>query len=234
MATRGRRPGDQRTRDSILAAARAVFVEQGFNKATVIGIARRAEVEGALVYHYFGTKVDLFIEAAVGLPVPTIPPGSKDGHIPDGADIVATFLGTWEQGPEEPGQAFVALAQAASGSPTAARSLEEYVTQRIWGAPWKSEQNEQSLPDGPLGGEPARHAAMVGAQLVGIAWTRYILKLEPVASAPLHEVAAWFGPTIDGYRNGKAAAATIGHPTARDPIGAPAMDLTKGGDETST
>jgi hypothetical protein len=43
---------------------------------------------------------------------------------------------------------------------------------------------------------------MVGSQLVGIAWARYILKLEPIASATVDDVAAWFGPTIDSYRAG--------------------------------
>jgi AcrR family transcriptional regulator len=204
MARRGRRPGDQRTRQAILVAARAVFIEEGFNKATVTGVARRAEVDAALVYHYFGTKVDLFIEATAGLPHPGGLAAVADGHVPDGSEIVAAFLRQWEQGPEQPGQAFVALAQAASGSPEAAASLLRFVTERIWGGLPK--QQGSGRANGGLSGEAARRAAMIGSQLVGIAWARYILKLEPVASASLLDVANWFGPTIDSYRAGRCTA----------------------------
>jgi AcrR family transcriptional regulator len=205
MARRGRRPGDQGTRDAILTAARAVFIEEGFNKATVTGVARRAEVDAALIYHYFGTKVDLFIEATAGLPYPGGLAAVADGHVPDGTEIVTAFLRQWEQGPEPPGQAFVALAQAASGSPEAAAGLLRFVTERIWGG--LPGQGHAGGPGGGLSGDAARRAAMVGSQLVGIAWARYILRLEPVASASLDDVAAWFGPTIDSYRAGTFAEA---------------------------
>jgi len=200
MARRGRRPGDQGTRDVILTTARAVFIEEGFNKATVTGVAQRAEVDASLVYHYFGTKVELFIEATAGLHNPGGVAAPADGHIPDGTEIVSGFLRQWEQGPEQPGQAFVALAQAASGSPEAAAGLLRFVTERIWsGLPG---QDHAGGSGGGLSGEAARRAAMVGSQLVGIAWARYILRLEPVASASLDDVAAWFGPAIDSYRAG--------------------------------
>ncbi|HLU73891.1 MAG TPA: TetR family transcriptional regulator, partial [Nonomuraea sp.] len=39
----GRRPGSADTRGEILAAARKVFAEKGFDKATVRGIAREAQ-----------------------------------------------------------------------------------------------------------------------------------------------------------------------------------------------
>jgi AcrR family transcriptional regulator len=195
MAKRGRRPGDQGARETILAAARAVFIEKGFNKAAVTGIARRAGVDGALIYHYFGTKVDLFIEATAGLHRPVGRPAVANA---DGTEIVSGFLRQWEQGPEQPGQAFVALAEAASGSPVAAASLRQFITDRIWAYL----PGQDRADDGRLSGEAARQAAMIASQLLGIAWTRYILKLEPLASAPLDDVASWFGPTINGYRSG--------------------------------
>jgi AcrR family transcriptional regulator len=196
VARRGRRPGDQGTRESILAAARAVFIESGFTKATVTGVARRAEVDAALVYHYFGSKVDLFIEATAGPPHPGGAETRAEPHARGGVGIVAAFLQRWEQGPEQPGQAFVALAQAASSSPEAAASLFQFVTERIWAGI----EDPDRTDDGQLSAEGARHASMVGSQLLGIAWARYIVKLEPLASAPVTEVASWFGPLIDSSR----------------------------------
>lgn len=53
-----RRPTERR--DEILAAARTVFGEQGFAKATLADVATRAGVSAATVSHYFGTKAALF------------------------------------------------------------------------------------------------------------------------------------------------------------------------------
>jgi TetR/AcrR family transcriptional regulator len=48
------------TRRSLLAAARAAFAEGGLKGARVDDIARRADVNKQLVYHYFGSKDGLY------------------------------------------------------------------------------------------------------------------------------------------------------------------------------
>lgn len=53
-----RRPAERR--EEILAAARTVFGEEGFAKATLADVAARAGVSPATVSHYFGTKAALF------------------------------------------------------------------------------------------------------------------------------------------------------------------------------
>src|SRR4029450_8040075 len=64
---RGRRPGDSRAREEILAAARRRFAEHGFRGTTLRQVAADADVNLRLVSHYFGSKADLFV-AAVELP----------------------------------------------------------------------------------------------------------------------------------------------------------------------
>ncbi|MBN1178193.1 MAG: helix-turn-helix transcriptional regulator [Anaerolineae bacterium] len=60
MSTRARREREkQRRRDSILAAAQAVFLEEGFYRATVDSVAERAEVSKGTVYLYFDSKETL-------------------------------------------------------------------------------------------------------------------------------------------------------------------------------
>jgi AcrR family transcriptional regulator len=49
-------------RDRIVAAAREVFIEQGFDLATVRDITRRADVNVAAVNYYFGSKEELVSE----------------------------------------------------------------------------------------------------------------------------------------------------------------------------
>src|SRR5688572_4944269 len=63
----GRRPGATDTRGEILAAARTEFADNGYDGATIRGIARTAGVDPALVHHYFGGKEQVFV-AAMALP----------------------------------------------------------------------------------------------------------------------------------------------------------------------
>lgn len=48
------------TRDSLLKAATAVFVEKGYAGARVDEIARRAGANKAMIYYHFGLKKDLY------------------------------------------------------------------------------------------------------------------------------------------------------------------------------
>ncbi len=63
---RQRIKGDKRA--AILRAATQEFAERGFAAAGVDRIARRARVNKALLYYYFGSKVALYREVvAVGI-----------------------------------------------------------------------------------------------------------------------------------------------------------------------
>ena len=63
----GRRPGTPDTREAILKVARREFATRGYDATSLRLIAAEAQVDPALVIHYFGTKDNLFI-AATGLP----------------------------------------------------------------------------------------------------------------------------------------------------------------------
>jgi hypothetical protein len=39
----------------------------------------------------------------------------------------------------------------------------------------------------------------VSSQLLGVAWARYVVRMEPLASMPRADVAALIGPAIDRY-----------------------------------
>ena len=47
-----------------------------------------------------------------------------------------------------------------------------------------------------------RRRSLVGSQLLGIACNRYLMRMEPMASASRTEVARWARPTIDRYATG--------------------------------
>ena len=60
-ARSGRRAGDSGTREAIVTAARRRFAENGYDGATIRGIAADAGVDPALVLHFHGTKERLFL-----------------------------------------------------------------------------------------------------------------------------------------------------------------------------
>jgi AcrR family transcriptional regulator len=188
MSPAGRRPGAQDTRAVILRAARAEFSEHGYAAATIRQVARRAGVDPALVHHYFADKAGLFV-ASIDLPADprAIQAQARQGGL-DGARIVERFLAQWEEGAAEPGRPFVTLAQAMSSAPEVATAVREFMTERVWA-------NVPSHGDE----ETRARTALVSAQLLGLAWARYVVRMEPLASASRSQVAAWAGPAIEAY-----------------------------------
>jgi AcrR family transcriptional regulator len=191
----GRRPGDSGTRQEILRAAHAAFAEHGYDKASVRAIARDAGVDPALVHHFFGTKQTLFT-AVLDLPVdaPAVVAAILDGD-PEtaGSRMAHTFLGVWDApGGRSP---FVALIRSAASSPPAAAMLREFVTREIL-AP---------VIAGLGVDQPERRAALAAAQLIGVAFVRYVLAMEPVASTAAPALAADIAPALQHYLTGELA-----------------------------
>ena len=184
MARTGRRPGASGTREAILAAARRAFAEQGYQRATIRGVARLAGVDPALVHHYFGTKQELFV-AAVRLPVnPVEQLTAVLAAEPDevGRRLVETFLSIWDHAAGQ--SPLLALIRSAVSDKDAAAMLREFITEEV------------------LGPIARRRATLVGSQLIGLAVARYIIRVEPLASTPSAEVAAVVGPTVQRYLTG--------------------------------
>ena len=98
MKKTGRRPGSQPTRREIVDAARVTFAAEGFQGATYRLIAQAADVDPALIRHYFGSKEKLFAET---LEFPEGAPdrvrASLDGD-PSGLGerLARAYLGLWE------------------------------------------------------------------------------------------------------------------------------------------
>ena len=190
MARTGRRPGRQDTKEAILAAAREAFAEKGFDGASIRYIATSAGVDPALVHHYFGTKDQLFL-AAMQIPVdpgrilPQVAAGGLDGI---GERLVRTFLGIWDS---PVGAAGVALLRSAVRNELAAKLLREFITTQVM------RRILVHLDLDPA--EVPTRASLVASQMLGLAMMRYVIKLEPLASASPDAVAAAIGPTLQRY-----------------------------------
>jgi len=189
---RGRRPGKLDTRALIVDAAREVFSERGYGGASIREIARHAGVDPALVHHYFLDKGALFL-ATIGLQVDPKEIQHETGrHGFSGERLVERFLASWDEDGGTESSAFLSLVQAVAASREAAENLRQFVAERVglFGAPGDSEAMK------------LRRRSLVSSQLLGIAWNRYVMRMEPIASASRADVARWAGPSIDRYATG--------------------------------
>lgn len=194
MARRpGRRPGNPDTREAILKAARELFTERGYDAASIRQIANRADVDPALVHHYFGSKEQLFLVAAEAPidPRKLIPEVTAGGPEGVGERLVRAFVRVWDS---PRGAMAAALLRSAVTNEWTARMLREFMVTQILRRAIKELGLDAS--DGPM------RANLVASQLFGLAATRYILKLEPIASAPPERVVAAVGPTVQRYITG--------------------------------
>ncbi len=188
MARTGRRPGTGGTRERILAAARSDFGKGGYEGTTIRGIAAQAKVDPALVMHYFESKDGVF-RAAVQFPVDPaefIPRLVAPGLEGLGERLVRFFVETWDS---PAGSPFLGLIRSVVGNEDAADQLREFVTREVLGRLAHALELDQ----------PQLRAALVASQLVGLAMLRYVVRVEPLASARADDVVAWLGPTLQRY-----------------------------------
>jgi AcrR family transcriptional regulator len=189
---RGRRPGGADTRGALLAAARAVFAERGFEGATVRLIAERAGVDPAMVNHWFGGKEALFT-AALDLPIdPAVLIAQVVTGDPErlGERLVGRFLTIWDHAGG--GRPLAALIRSIASHETAARLMRQFVTHVL-----QRRVVASVAPD-----QVDLRAALVASQIVGLGMVRYVLRLEPLASADHATVIAAVAPTLQRYLTG--------------------------------
>ncbi|MGP9019394.1 TetR/AcrR family transcriptional regulator [Streptomyces sp. BR1] len=193
---RGRPPRAQAeagpgARERILEAARAEFAQRGYDKTSVRGIAKAAGVDAALVHHYFGTKDEVF-EAAVEMtlePVQLVPLvlGAEDDIDGVGERLARYFIGVWEN-PATRAQ-LLAVFRSALTHEAAAKVLRAFVLRRVL----ERVAADLKVPDARL------RAELAASQMVGIAVLRYVIKVEPLASADPEEIVRMVSPTLQRY-----------------------------------
>ncbi|MGH3769794.1 MAG: TetR/AcrR family transcriptional regulator [Pseudonocardiaceae bacterium] len=189
--SRGRRPAGESTRAALLDAARAEFTERGFDGATVRAIAQRADVDPAMVNHWFGGKDGLFI-AAMEIPVDRekIVHSTLDGDPERSAErILRTFLSAWDA---DGGGALAALMRSVASHEQAARMMRELIVRVVFGRVVSSVAPDQL----------ELRASLCGTQIAGLAMIRYVIRLEPLASADHNTVVTAIAPNLQRYLTG--------------------------------
>ncbi|WP_067802426.1 TetR family transcriptional regulator [Actinomadura formosensis] len=183
----GRRPGPTETREKILAAAREMFAEKGYDGVSVRAIARAAGVDPALVHHFFGSKDGVFVEAmrfpvdpSVLLPRIMSVPRDRLGEA-----VVRAFLAVW--GDADRRAPLLAMLRSAMTNERAATLLREFVTVAL------TERARQALD------VPHAQIQAAAGQMIGLMILRYVLRVEPMASVPEEELVALVSPVIQRY-----------------------------------
>jgi AcrR family transcriptional regulator len=187
----GRRAGESGTREAILSAARNRFAGQGYDGATIRAIAADAGVDPALVLHFYRNKEQLFV-AALRFPIApeqvatlVLHGGPRDQL---GDRLIRFFLSAW--GNPESRAPFLAILRSATTNEQAATMLRQFVTKALLARVAE-----------PLGVSRLRVETAV-AQMIGVVLLRYVIQIEPIASASDDEIATLVGPLIQRVLDG--------------------------------
>jgi AcrR family transcriptional regulator len=186
------------SREAVLAAAKARFATQGYEKATLRAIADDAHVDPSMVLYLFGSKAGLFRESLRLIMDPDALVATLAGGPDDDPDIgirmVRTYLRIWES--PDTGPSMVAMLQSATSNSDAHEAFRGFMQNYVLTA----------VSEVLGGGEQARLRAMLAAsQLVGTALLRYVMKVAPLASLSGDEVVRLISPTVTRYLTADAS-----------------------------
>ncbi|MEV0170034.1 TetR family transcriptional regulator [Streptomyces sp. NPDC050803] len=189
-ARSGRRPGESGTRDQILEAALRLFADRGYARTTIRAIAESAQVDPALVHHFFTNKEGVF-DAAVNSPFSVSAafdgmPISEDATS-EATWIAHTYFSFWEN--ERTRYAMTAIYRAG----LADSSTSDLLRARIEASTkvWMSASGYKDRSDSDI------RAALASGHLAGLAIMRYVLKIHPLADMDFQDFVSWVVPALD-------------------------------------
>lgn len=181
--------GTDDVRDAVLDSARAAFHARGYVRTSMKGVAAAAGVAPEVVTRYWNSKESLFA-AAMRLPfdpasaVPELVAPGLDGM---GERLTRATLDLLAD--EESRNDFIALFQAGASATKAARGMQDYVERSIVDRLVRT----LGVPDARL------RVNLIVSYLMGIATTRYVVRLEPIASMPEDDLVKLVAPTIQNW-----------------------------------
>jgi AcrR family transcriptional regulator len=183
---RGRRVGSPETKQLIREVATRRFLAQGYQAVTMRSIATEAGVDVALVSYYFGSKKGLF---GATMALPANPAELFQQELRGDLDTLAVrilrrVLQVWDS--PQTGTPLKTFAFAATADVEVNRLIREIVGREI------IDRLGERI-GGPAG---RQRAGAFCTQIVGLIFSRYVLRLEPVASMPADEVIKQLGPPL--------------------------------------
>jgi AcrR family transcriptional regulator len=182
--TTARRPHDAAaTRQALLEAARALFDELGYERATTREIGERAGVDPALIARYFDGKEGLFLAAITEVS------GDEQELDFEPRALTAALVERWDERGHSP-------ITRALASPMLTEDVRSQVAALI-GERLLAQLTESLRERGAA--DPELRAELLIAMALGIAMTRANGTLERLAAAPREQVLASLGPIVDAF-----------------------------------
>ena len=188
----GRWRTGQRNKQRVVEVAREHF-KHGYEQATVRRIAADAGVDVAMVYYFFGNKEGLFNAAVLNVPEHPLHQlaGMLDESIDEiGPRLVRRFLERWDAG--DTFEPLLTVWRSAADQPLAKKLLHDTLA----GPVAARVAAEFGVDDAVL------RVELVASHLMGLAFARYQLRIEPIASTSVDDLVAWIGPTVQRYLTG--------------------------------
>jgi AcrR family transcriptional regulator len=176
----------------ILTAAREAFAATGLAGTTIRAVAREADVDPALVYHYFGSKEGL-LDAATAPPQRWLESVANTWTTPMpelGAALLRLMLGAWAD--DDIGPVLRAVLQTAAHDQGTREKLRRIVEGSLMGVSHLGVDERDRLV----------RSGLISSQIMGLAMMRYIWKIEPVASMSDDEIVAAVAPNLQRYIEG--------------------------------
>jgi AcrR family transcriptional regulator len=167
----------RRTEARILEAAARLFVESGYERTTIRGIARAAGVDAGLVMHYFGSKQELFQRVTHASPAQ--PLGGTPEQVSE--QILAILADSLTN---EPVQSLAVLRSMLT-HPEAAQVARE-------GAARYRAQISRSIP----AADADTRAALISAIMLGVILSRHLLKTDSLADAVPQQIVGLLRPCL--------------------------------------
>lgn len=172
--------------DAVLDAARVAFNTRGYARTTMKGVAAAAGVAPSVMRKYYANKEQMF---AAAMRLPFDPSRSVPELLAPGLEGMGERLvrATFEVlSDESTRQEIVDLFQAGASAGKAAQSLREFLEESVV----DRIASVVGIPDARM------RAALISSHLLGLAATRYVVRLEPLASAPEEQVVRIYAPLI--------------------------------------
>ena len=177
-----RRRDPEASRAAILAAAREVFTERGYARATIREIARRAGVTHGLVMRHFGSKERLLLQA---MPGPRVIASVVPGDLATLPERLAAAFIAESEGASRGAHAGIALIRSAASGEEAAMPLYAAL--------------EQEITDSfraVLGPGAEVYAGLFGALVIGVLFGRYVAPAGVLAELSPDELEGYLVPVI--------------------------------------
>ncbi|KAB8189140.1 TetR family transcriptional regulator [Nonomuraea phyllanthi] len=178
------------TRSAILSAARKLLAERGYEGTTIRAVAGMVGIDPSMVMRYYENKAGLFsaaIDLDLNLQEVEPPAPEKVGEV-----LIRHFLSRWEGNLAD--EAIMLLLRSATTNPVAAERIRAIFTSQIASFVVRVARCDDA--------QATHRAGLLSTQLLGLAFVRYVVELEPIVSMDVEKLVHDMAPVLQYYLAG--------------------------------